>query len=115
MTLATEFKTVDLIVQSDADTRGVDAFALSLIKAEKQLRRLVTHLVYQFPAFTVAHISQLRAALFRNKKVYAEGFIPGFNALYRTSLKALIGQDYDHLFTRFTEATSTETKSFMGN
>ena len=48
---AAEFRTVDLIVASSAETRGVDAFALSVIEAERQIRRLVTHLVYQFPSF----------------------------------------------------------------
>ena len=46
-----EFQTVDLIVNSTARSRAVDAFALSLIKAERQIRKLVTHLVYQFPCF----------------------------------------------------------------
>jgi len=109
-----EFATVDLIVASQAETRGVDAFALSLIKTEKQLRRLITHLVYQFPAFSSAEIGQLRAVLVKNKKVYADKFIPSFNALYNTNLKTLVGLDYDHLFTRFTEATTHRNKIFHG-
>lgn len=114
MTVDAEFATVDLIVASQAETRGVDAFALSLIKTEKQLRRLITHLVYQFPAFTLAQVGQLRAALFKNKRVYADKFIPAFNALYNTDLKTLVGADYDHLFTRFTEATAHRNKIFHG-
>jgi hypothetical protein len=46
-----EFATVDLIIRSNAETRGVDAFALALLKAERQIRRLFIHLVYQFPCF----------------------------------------------------------------
>lgn len=41
-----EFSTVDLLLGSGAETRAVDAFALALIKAERQARKLVTHLVY---------------------------------------------------------------------
>lgn len=33
-----EFSTVDLILHSSSETRRVDAFALSLIKVEKQAR-----------------------------------------------------------------------------
>lgn len=42
-----EFDTVGLIVNSTSETRGVDAFALATIKAERQLRKLFTHLVFQ--------------------------------------------------------------------
>jgi hypothetical protein len=51
MSFQGEFQTVELIERSDAETRGVDAFALSLLKAERQLRRLFTYLVFQYPCF----------------------------------------------------------------
>ena len=86
MNSAREFATVDLIVSSDAETRGVDAFALALIKAERQIRRLVTHLVYQFPCFTKKHIKSLRNELGKNRRVYFEGFERGFNVLYPQSV-----------------------------
>jgi hypothetical protein len=114
MSVDTEFATVDLILKSEAETRGVDAFTLSLIKTEKQLRRLITHLVYQSPAFNLGHVTQLRAALHRNTRVYANKFIPSFNALYSTDLKTIVGPDYEHLFTRFTEATTHRNKIFHG-
>jgi hypothetical protein len=63
MSYLEEFSTVDLIVGSTAETRGVDAFALSLIKAERQIRRLMTHLVYQFPCFRSTDIEDLRGVL----------------------------------------------------
>jgi hypothetical protein len=43
---AQEFATVDLLLESKHETRGIDAFALSLIKAERQMRRFVTYFVY---------------------------------------------------------------------
>jgi hypothetical protein len=49
MSYSAEFESVNLIVQSQTGTRGVDAFALALIKAECQIRRLFTYLIYQFP------------------------------------------------------------------
>ena len=65
MSCEQEFQTVDLIVKSDAETRGVDAFALSLIKAERQIRKLFTYLMFQFPAFTVSDFANFRSALAR--------------------------------------------------
>jgi hypothetical protein len=114
MGYADEFVTVDLIIDSTAETRGVDAFALSLIKAERQLRKLFTHLVYQCPPFLNGDIADLREALTDNKDVYFNGFIRGFDALYRRSLRDLIGAEYDHLRARFDEATKIRDKIFHG-
>jgi hypothetical protein len=61
-----EFATVDLIIRSNAETRGVDAFALALLKAERQIRRLFIHLVYQFPCFGGERIGRLRDTLWAN-------------------------------------------------
>lgn len=85
MNVAEEFTTVDLILGSDAETRGVDAFALSLIKAERQARRLFTHLVFQYPAFSSSDVPALRAVLARNRGVYFDGF----HTRYRLYLPSL--------------------------
>ena len=95
-----EFQTVDLIINSEAKTRGVDAFTLSLLKAERQMRRLVTHLVYQFPCFGRTDVPALRQALVNNTGVYFKGIEKGFNALYPKSIAVLIGTDYAHLKSR---------------
>lgn len=63
MSVANEFRTVDIVLASDAETRGVDAFALSLIKAEKQARRLVTYLVYQHQWCNQATVPALKSEL----------------------------------------------------
>ena len=63
MNYADEFKTVDIILESAARTRRVDAFTLSLIKAERQIRKLVTHLVFQFPCFGISDVPRLRRTL----------------------------------------------------
>lgn len=70
-----DFATVDLILDSTIKTRGVDAFILSLIKAEKQMRRIFTFLIYQHPSYTCANFLELRKALADNKGVYFEGFV----------------------------------------
>ena len=114
MSCEADFKTVDLIVRSDAETRGVDAFALSLIKAERQMRRLVTHLIYQFPCFGVKDIGQLRDTLADNRRVYFEGFERGFNALYPLTVRDLAGIEYDRLRPRLNEAIDHRNKLFHG-
>lgn len=109
-----EFQTVDLVVNSKAKTRGVDAFTLSLLKAERQMRRLVTHLVYQFPCFGQSDVPALRQVLASNTNVYFQSIEKGFNALYPTSVAGLIGADYRHLKQRIGEATDRRRKIFHG-
>ena len=114
MSSAREFATVDLIAVSCAETRGVDAFALALIKAERQIRRLVTHLVYQFPCFTANHISPLRDELWKNRAVFFEGFVRGFDALYPRSVAQLMGNRYTQLRPILDEAIEHRNKIFHG-
>ena len=113
-TCAEEFQTVELIVNSKATTRGVDAFALSLIKAERQMRRLVTHLIYQFPCFSGSDVAALRQTLANNRQVYLEGFEKGFDALYPLSVAGLVGKAYPRLRQRMQEATDRRRKIFHG-
>jgi hypothetical protein len=103
MSFPAEFSTVDLVLNSGASTQAVDAFALALIKAEKQMRRLVTHLVYQSPAFTQNDIPTLRKCLERSKKVYFEGLERGFDALYHRRVRDLVGAEYERLHSRLDE------------
>jgi len=114
MSIEKEFATVALILGSDAETRGVDSFALSLIKAERQARKLVTYLVYQFPAFGPTDVTALRGALGASKHVYFEGFLTGFDALYPRPVHALVGAEYAHLRPRLTEANAYRNKIFHG-
>ena len=93
MSVEEEFATVSIILRSRAKTRGVDAFALSLIKAERQVRKLVTHLVYQFPAFGPSDVANLREVLGNNRRVYFESFSAGFDALYPKSVQELVGHE----------------------
>jgi hypothetical protein len=109
-----EFRTVNLIVESSEETRGVDAFALSLIKAERQIRRLVTHLIYQFPCFGPTDVVRLRETLGNNRRVYFEGFVHGFDALYSRSVRELLGAEHDRLRGRLDEAIDHRNKIFHG-
>jgi hypothetical protein len=85
-----------------------------LIKAERQMRKLVTHLVYQFPCFDHNDISGLRSALGGNRHVYFEGFEWGFDALYSRTIRAIVGVRYESLRSRIAEAINFRNKIFHG-
>jgi hypothetical protein len=114
MSVDEEFATVLLILRSQAETRGVDAFALSLIKAERQVRKLFTYLIYQFPAFGPSDKQTLREVLGSNHLVYFENFLAGIDALYPKSVEELVGHDYVPLKARLDEAKKYRNKIFHG-
>lgn len=114
MNFSEEFRTVELITASSAETRGVDAFALSLIKAERQIRKLVTHLIFQFPCFTSNEVSVLKEKLAENRRVYFEGMIKGFDALYPESVESIVGGKYEILRPKLLEAIQHRNKLFHG-
>jgi hypothetical protein len=114
MSAEDEFRTVSLILDSRAKTLGVDAFALSLLKAERQIRKLFTYLIYQFPNFGRNDVGDLRGVLTRNRNVYFEGFERGFDALYCASIKRLLGGEYEHLRNRLDAAIDHRNKIFHG-
>lgn len=109
-----EFETVDLLESSTAETRGVDAFSLALIKAERQVRKLFTYLIFQFPIFSIKDVNRFREVLGENKKVYFDGFITGIDELYPKSIKDLIGDDYDKYHTELQCAINFRNKIFHG-
>jgi hypothetical protein len=109
-----EFETVDIVANSTARTRGVDAFAMSLIKAERQIRKLVTHLIFQFPCFGQSDIPNLRQTLANNTHVYLNGLERGFDALYPRTVGNLVGSEYQRLRGRMQEATEYRNKIFHG-
>jgi len=78
------------------------------------MRRLVTHLIYQFPCFSRSDIPQLRQVLASNTGVYFDGVEKGFDALYARSISDLIGKDYPRLRERMKEATDRRRKIFHG-
>ncbi len=109
-----EFATVDAVLACSAETCGVDAFALSVIKAERQMRKLFTYLVFQSPAFGPADVPSLLKALADNRDVYFEGFIAGWDALYPRPVCDLVGQEYQRLLARLKDATRHRNKIFHG-
>jgi hypothetical protein len=109
-----EFETVQLLTNCGAETRGVDAFALSVIKAERQMRRLFTYLIFQFSCFGPSDTAMLRNVLTKQRGIYFDGFIKGVDALYPKPVKNLIGLDYDRLRTAVDDAIAIRNKIFHG-
>lgn len=108
-----EFATVDAVLASNAETHGVDAFALSLIKAERQIRKLFTYMIYQSDAFSSSDIAALRNAL-ANRRVYFRDFVLAWDKLYSVPLKDIVGQDYGRLYGVMEEAIQIRNKIFHG-
>ena len=109
-----EFDTVDLIVNSTSETRGVDAFALAVIKAERQIRKLFTHLVFQFPCFGTPDIGALRDTLANNKRIYFNETQNCIDALYSCTVEQMVGAEYSCLRPRIEEAIECRNKIFHG-
>jgi hypothetical protein len=114
MSFEDEFAVVDMIVASAHETRGVDAFALSLIKAERQMRKLFTHLVFQCPCFDAESASVMRDALGSKSVYYFEGFERGFDALAPKTVATMVGADYAALRGVLTNAVEIRNKIFHG-
>jgi len=113
-TVDTEFVTVQAVLDSGVATLAVDAFALSLIKHERQLRRLLTYSVYQFPVFGSKDIVSLRLTLAANKGIFAEGFIRGLDALWPQPVAAHIGMRHAELSKSLARAVDARNKIFHG-
>lgn len=114
MSFASEFAVVDLVRNSNFETSGVDAFALSVLKMERQLRRLFTYLVYQSDAFGPADVESLKAELGRSSRIYYEGFERGVDALCTLSVEELVGQDYSAIRPIVDDAVDVRNKVFHG-
>lgn len=114
MSIENEFATVDLVANAGVATSGIDAFALSVIKAERQIRRLFTHIVFQCPAFTRVDIPDLRNALWERKRCYFEGFVRGIDAILPVSLEQLVGVPYPPLRDGIDNAIEVRNKVFHG-
>jgi len=92
-----EFSTVEILLQSDAETRAVDAFAISWVKLEKQLRRLTSNLIFQHSVFEEGvseHKSAVRNAILQKRTANHDRFIGAVYRLSNHSVKELIGDRY---------------------
>ncbi|NQZ79958.1 MAG: hypothetical protein HRT52_02965 [Colwellia sp.] len=109
-----EFKSVDLLITSDSSTKMVDAFSLSLIKAEKQIRKLFTHLAFQSDNFNSKDSKDMREVLAGFRNVYFDGFIIGINQLSNRTLEEIFGEEYQKAYEKLITATNYRNKIFHG-
>lgn len=109
-----EFSTIDLLIGSDCDSRGVDAFCLAWIKYERQLRKLTAYLVFQASNISLADSEKVRAAFKSNKGI---SHVDTRGAMYRLtgeSAKSLIGQRYEYLDRSIDQSYRAREKIFHG-
>lgn len=114
MAFEEEFQTVELLVASNHPTKMVDAFSLSLIKAERQVRKIFTYLVFQNTNLTLANVNELRNKLTDSRRVYFKGFINGINSLSNHTLADLYGEHYEEDMQKLKIAISYRNKIFHG-
>jgi hypothetical protein len=114
MTFEAEFAVVDVITQSALPTHSVDAFALSVIKMERQMRKLFTFLIYQSEAFGPQDVEPLKAVLGASSRTYFEGFERGISTLYRTSVEQMVGAEHDDLRPVLDDVMDVRNKVFHG-
>lgn len=95
-----EFSTVDILLQSDAESRAVDAFVISWVKLEKQLRRLTSNLIFQHSIFESGvseHEAMLRNAILKKRTANHDRLIGAIYRLSGHSVKDLVGNQYQPL------------------
>jgi hypothetical protein len=109
-----EFLTVDAVVRSEGPTAQVDAFSLALIKAERQMRKLFTNLIYQSEAFDFTSISEIKTEIGIDRELYFEHFEIGYNKICFRATDDLIGKEYVELRGILKEATRHRNKIFHG-
>jgi len=109
-----EFETVQIILKTECETRGVDAFILAFIKSEKQIRRIFTFLVFQSENYSSKDKEQLKKILFNNKNIYFNDFIEGIDVLLPNSLAEIYGNEYNADLNEIVKIKGERNKIFHG-
>ncbi|TIX43228.1 MAG: hypothetical protein E5V40_04100 [Mesorhizobium sp.] len=109
-----DFLPVDEIIKSGHVTKGVDAFSLSLLRAERQMRRLFTYLIFQSTAFGPQDVKALRDALGAQGRIYFRHFEAGIGELSGTEIAVLVGTQHPKLQNQLVEAMEARNKIFHG-
>lgn len=109
-----EFSTVDILLKSESETRAVDSFALSLMKVERQMRRIFTFLIFQHDNYCNRDGTKLRQVLVDNSEMYFDNFIKGIDLILHKTVADIYGQGYNDDFNQIKEITSVRNKIFHG-
>ncbi len=112
--VAAEMATVDAVLASGATTRRTDAFVLTWVKMEKQLRRLFSFLVFQHPNFSKSDEKALVKIFVDHKKLYAHTFVQCIDLLGSSAVKDLVGADYAQYQTEIARIKKYRNKIMHG-
>ncbi|TAY88103.1 hypothetical protein [Rhizobium leguminosarum] len=89
-----EFMSVDRLVESECESRGVDGFCLAWIKLERQLRKLAANLIYQASDVTARDAGKLREAFYGHGSLDYNSFMGAINQLSGVPVSDLVGDRY---------------------
>jgi hypothetical protein len=112
--LIAEFATVEALLASAGPTRRTDAFILSWVKMEKQLRRIFCFLLYQHPSFSSAQVDDLVKAIVDHKGLYYDTFIRCIDKLGPPRMKEIVGPQYDCYVDELKRIRKYRNKIFHG-
>lgn len=112
--LDNDFRPVDVILGSDHRSKGVDAFTLAYLRAERQIRKIFTHLVFQADAFDHSNSQKLRQILYQATDVSFKKLATGIDTLSGVTVAEMIGTEHDRLFAVLRKAKQYRDKLFHG-
>lgn len=112
--LKSEFSTVEILWQTSAKTRRVDALILTWVKYEKQLRRLFSFFVFQHPNISADKLDDVISAFVQNRNLNPETFISGIRQLGVTPIPALLGDAYSRLWPEIKRIKQYRNKIMHG-
>jgi hypothetical protein len=109
-----EFRTVDILLASQTLTGRTDAFIVAWTKSEKQVRRIFTYLIYQYPAFSKAQVKRIFQLIASKRYLYFDSFIQGFDGLYPLTFETVVGNRYQSLRKRLLQTRQYRNKILHG-
>ncbi|MET3524418.1 hypothetical protein [Mesorhizobium abyssinicae] len=109
-----EFIPVDTILASTHRTRGVDAFTLTYLRADRQVRKVFTNLVFQSDAFDHRLSRELRQTLHDADDLSFKGLDKGIAVLAGKTLADMVGAEHARLMKVLWTAKGYRNKLFHG-
>jgi hypothetical protein len=95
--LREEFKTIDVLLDSEAATSRTDALILACTKYEKQLRKILMFLIYKSPNTTPENRNSFLQAIVDCGNLYPRHMECGIRQISGKSLSDIVGDKYQEL------------------
>jgi len=109
-----EFEVIEYLLNSNNESRAIDSFSLSLLKIEKQIRKIFTHLIYQYECFKPSDNRKIINILSANKNIYFRHLIIGINLIYFKEIKDIYGVGYEVDYNSISNLKNFRNKIFHG-